>query len=93
MRSRVASASSFARSLILPVGLAAVCLLGGCTSRLAQYRANPSPAEDTLAQRHDDIDNAETIMADENFRMFNEDLGRALYWDRPSRLTPERIPW
>lgn len=68
----------------------------GCSaqqSRLAAYRANPTPEVDTLAQTHDDIDNRLTVTNDTNLRMLNEDIGRALLLDRPSRLTPKNIPY
>ncbi len=70
-------------------------LLGGCSTgdqRLDDVRADPTPDLDTLYQRPVDVDNALTVMADENGRMFWQDLGRALLLDRPSRLTREPIP-
>jgi len=65
--------------------------LGGC-STASKYRANLTPDLKTLYQREDDIRNAMAIMSDENGRMLNQDLGRAFYTDRPSRLTREPIP-
>lgn len=69
--------------------------LAGCASPsrtdISAIRSNPTPQEDTLYQNSDDIHNSLTIMADENFRMFTQDLGRAFYWDRPSRLTREPV--
>ena len=73
------------------VGLAA--LLGGCTtSRLDEIRADLTPELETLHERQDDMDNSGALMADENGRMFMQDLGRAFYTNRPSRLTPEPMP-
>jgi hypothetical protein len=69
-------------------------LLAGCTnplSRDARIRFSPTPELDTLYQRPVDIANALTLQEDENWRMFNQDLGRAFYVDRPSRLTREPI--
>jgi hypothetical protein len=69
--------------------------LVGCSGSLgrdAAIRSDPTPEMDTLAQRPVDIDNAMALMADENWRMFTQDLGRVLYTDRPSRLTREPIP-
>ena len=69
-----------------------LCALGAC-SRTQQYRMDPTPELDTLSQRHDDIDNALTIMADTNFRNMNQDIGRVMLMERPSRLSPQRIPY
>lgn len=81
-------------SLALCVSAAAVLLVaGGCQSSKARdIRMNPTPELDTLAQREVDVDNALTVTFDENIRMFKQDLGRAFYTDRPSRLTRETIP-
>ena len=80
--------------------LVASMVFAGCAvSQRSDYaqtekiRSNLTPNLDTLHQRPDDIANALTIMADENGRMFWQDLGRALYVDRPSRLTREPVPW
>ncbi|MBL8764620.1 MAG: hypothetical protein JNM07_10170 [Phycisphaerae bacterium] len=99
-RTMTSSRRSFALCLIRTAApLAAtvvVGLAGGCQSeserQLAEIRRNPTPELDTLSQRHDDIDNTLTVMADENFRMLNEDLGRFWLLDRPSRLSPTRMP-
>lgn len=80
--------------------IAVACASAGCEmpgrsspfSRDALIRANLTPELDTLAQRPVDIENALTIMSDENLRMFNNDLGRVFYTDRPSRLSPYPIP-
>ena len=81
-------------SLALSVSAAASLLIaGGCQSSKARdIRMNPTPELDTLAQREVDVDNALTVTFDENIRMFKQDLGRAFYTDRPSRLTRETIP-
>jgi len=79
----------------------AAATLAGCTTagssadhaQAERIRANLTPELDTLYQRPDDMNNAMTVMADENGRMFWQDLGRAFYWDRPSRLTREPVPW
>jgi hypothetical protein len=77
---------------------AAAALLAGCggsntaAARDAMVRANPTPELDTLYQRPVDIDNRITLVEDENWRMFTEDLGRFWLFERPSRLTRERIP-
>lgn len=85
-----------ARTLI--PALASVALaaaLGACSgtpSRYESVKSDPTPNLDTLYQRPVDIDNAVVVTFDENSRMFIQDLGRAFYWDRPSRLTREPIP-
>ena len=70
--------------------------LAGCSaqqSRLASYRSNPTPELDTLSQRHDDIDNRLTVTNDTNLRQLNEDIGKALLLDRPSRLSIKGVPY
>lgn len=81
-------------SLIASCLLAATALtLGACeTSRYQAVKDDPTPNLDTLYQRPQDVDNALVVMWDENWRMFTQDLGRAFYVDRPSRLTREPVP-
>jgi hypothetical protein len=83
-------------ALTLLAGAGAVSQLGGCylagTNRWDSIRSNPSPNISTLSQRPQDVSNAMTVTFDEDLRMFNEDLGRAFYTDRPSRLTKEPMP-
>jgi outer membrane murein-binding lipoprotein Lpp len=80
------------------VALSGVGLISGCCNtgdaRLDEVRADPSPNVDTLMQRPADIENAMTVTADENGRMFWEDMGRVWLMDRPSRLSrePHMIP-
>ena len=77
------------------VSLGGVIALGGCSSTSSDamsVRLEPSPELTTLYERPSDVYNNLAIMVDENERMFWEDLGRAFYWDRPSRLTPEPMP-
>lgn len=89
------------RLICLALGTAAATTLVGCTTLTSEadyaqaerIRANLTPELDTLYQRPDDMTNAMTIMADENGRMFWQDLGRVFYTDRPSRLTREPVPW
>jgi hypothetical protein len=92
------STTSLLRSTITVAALAVVVAapLVGCQSeadrRAARIRRNLTPELDTLYQREDDIDNVLALTFDENGRMILQDLGRAFYTDRPSRLTPEPIP-
>lgn len=85
------------KSRLAPTATAAALLafaaLTGCESTgIDAVRADPTPALETLSQREDDVNNAMTVTADENWRMFWQDLGRAFLFDRPSRLTPEPSP-
>lgn len=81
---------------VLAAALLATCgMLSGCGTGDAQLdavRADPTPELDTLYQRPVEIDNKLTVAADENLRMFWQDVGRAMYVNRPSRLTPENVP-
>lgn len=85
-----------ARSLALLAGAALTAAITGCANdpfeRATMIRLSPTPELKTLYQRPADVANAWAIMDDENWRMFNQDLGRAFYTDRPSRLTREPIP-
>jgi hypothetical protein len=73
--------------------LATAGLVGGCTTtREEDIHADLTPELETLHERQADMDNSWTLMMDENGRMFVEDLGRAWYTNRPSRLTPEPVP-
>ena len=68
--------------------------LTGCTDN-ARYEAikeDPAPNILTLDERVEDADNNWTISRNENWRMFWQDMGRAFYTDRPSRLTREPVP-
>lgn len=81
------------RHAALLTTLAGIALLSGCTeSRYQQVKDDATPNLDTLYQRPEDVDNALVVTFDENGRMFWQDLGRAFYVDRPSRLTREPIP-
>lgn len=79
--------------------LGGVATLGGCGAATpgestTSIRLNPTPVEQTLYETQDDIDNRiYGITFDQNLLMMNEDLGRALLLDRPSRLTPEPVAY
>ncbi len=64
---------------------AAAVALTGCS--------NPTPGMVTLSQTQTEVDNRLTLIGSEDGRMFNADLGRIFYLDRPSRLTPGAVPW
>ncbi len=84
------------RRTIAALALAAAACSVGCSSSsnaprhagdVSAIRANPSPAMHTLAGRHTDAKNRRTVTIDTNLRMFTEDWERAMFLDRPSRLT------
>ncbi len=83
-----------ATTLTLAALAALAGLAGGCadSTRADDIRADLTPELETLYERQADMDNNGALTADENGRMFPEDLGRALYTNRPSRLTPEPVP-
>lgn len=85
-----------ARLLLAAALFAGVAISSGCSSskdkRVAELRSNPTPEMQTLYQRQDDVDNALAVYFNEMDRMFWQDMGRAFYTDRPSRLTPEPMP-
>lgn len=78
------------------LGLTAVAL-SGCQSAdhtdvsTDAILKNPSPELRTLTERPVDVSRNYHITADQNKRMFWEDLGRFWYTDRPSRLTPANV--
>jgi len=83
------------RSLVLTaVPFLAAAALDGCAqpTRHEAILADVTPELETLHERQSDMDNNWALMLDENGRMFLQDLGRAFYVNRPSRLTPEPIP-
>ncbi len=84
------------RRTVAALALAAAAAASiGCSSSNAPrhagdidaIRANPSPAMHTLAGRKTDAYNRRTVTVDSNLRMFTEDWERAMFFDRPSRLT------
>ena len=46
-----------------------------------------------MSSRPDDSDRIMAVNSNINWRMFWDDWGRALYLDRPSRLTPQAVPY
>ena len=86
------------RSMLCTLALVGGGLGAGCASEDYSYeaareiRGNATPNLDTLTQRRVDIDNAVAVTFDTNGRLFNEDLGRFMLFDRPSHLTPTPMP-
>lgn len=77
-----------ASALIIGAGLTV-----GCSSskdnRVVEIRHHLTPEMKTLSKRPDDVKNSLAIYFNEMDRMFWQDVGRAFYTDRPSRMTPE----
>jgi hypothetical protein len=80
--------------------LAALGVVGGCTNAakpgesLSAIRLNPTPAEVTLNETKDEIDNRiYGITFDQNWLMMTRDAGRVMLLERPSRLAPEPIAY
>ncbi|MFU8827841.1 MAG: hypothetical protein ACNA8P_00215 [Phycisphaerales bacterium] len=74
----------------LAAGLCAMSLsLAGCItgadSRHREFLANPTPDLDTYAESRAEMDNRAATTLDTNFRMFNDDLDRLFFMDRPMR--------
>lgn len=91
------NARNNARLLLATALLAGAAFSSGCSSskdsRVKALRSDPTPEMKTLYQRKDDVNNALAIYFNEMDRMFWQDMGRAFYTDRPSRLTPEPTPY
>ncbi len=81
---------------VVSVGIVLAALAGCETHPMSgvadSYRLNPSPAEETLSERAEDILNRAALVNDENLRMGYEDWERLWLYERPSRLSPTQIP-
>ena len=85
-------AISLATLMIASTGVA----LTGCSktsSRLGAIRKHPAPELRSLANTRDETRNNWATVRTTNNRNFRDALGRALYVDRPSRLTPSSMPY
>jgi hypothetical protein len=72
---------------------AALVLLAGCSSdpmdvSYSSISRNLTPELQGLAERPIDVNRNLSVTANQNWRMASGDLGRALYTDHPSRLSP-----
>jgi hypothetical protein len=73
--------------------LLGLLVLAGCASdpnnvSFGAIKANPEPEMLTMTERKVDTERAFAIQYDQNWRQFWQDLGRALYIDHPSRMSP-----
>ena len=67
--------------------IATLVLLTGCTrNRVGLDNVTPSMA--TLSQTYTDVNVDLEMVDNQNNKMFEEDLGRVWYTNRPSRLSP-----
>ncbi|MFG0257858.1 MAG: hypothetical protein ACF8GE_08160 [Phycisphaerales bacterium JB043] len=66
---------------------------GSTSTRLGAIRSNPAPELHRLALTHNEAKNSHAITRSTNIRNFRSTLTRALYLDRPTRLTPAPIPY
>jgi hypothetical protein len=65
---------------------ALAAILTGCAS------TDPSPSVAALGRSDAEVSETYTISSDTNYRAIINDLERAFYTDRPSRLSPNPIP-
>jgi len=85
------------RRVSLVLGAAALAALAGMAgpagcSKHQQIRTRPTPELWSLHARPTDANNQIAVTANENWRMFWEDMGRLWLLDRPTRLTPAPVP-
>jgi len=74
----------------------AVCLSGCNSDRDVSYKhitGHLTPELKGLAERPVDDHNAFAIASNEDLRMFWDDIGRSLYTDQPTRLSPFPITY
>lgn len=82
----------FARTAFAASLFAAIAAFAGCSAedaQLAEVRSNPTPELMSLGDSMDSNVNTATATTSTNLRAVNNDLGRLLLLDRPSRLTPQ----
>jgi len=69
--------------------------MSGCakSTRVGQIRAQPAPEMKTLDRTAAERKNNWATVRGTNVRNFNSTVGRFLYLDRPTRLTPAPVPY
>lgn len=89
--------TALASLALLAVGVCASgCLYSGprkTEGAANKIRYNLTPELYNVAQRPADVRNALAYHSNTNIRMLRSDLGRVMLLDRPSRLTPEPVPY
>jgi hypothetical protein len=86
------------RNATLTLAALAACaaaFCGGCSTTGSSYNAvstNPTPELLTLDQRPIDYRTMVAVSWNSNNRTIPSDIARAIYIDRPSRLTPYPVP-
>ncbi len=78
--------STIAKSISIAALGALTALASGCAA------TDPSPSMTSLGRSDSELARTYTIASDENIRQIIDDLDRAFYTDRPSRLSPMAIP-
>ncbi|MBC8202841.1 MAG: hypothetical protein H8E91_03340 [Planctomycetes bacterium] len=67
--------------------IATLLLFAGCVdNRVGLHDVTPEMS--TLSQTYNDVDIDLAMVDNQNNRMFEDDLGRVWYTNRPSRLSP-----
>ena len=83
----------------LTLGALAAAVLVGCSSSrphnvsFGSISGNLTPELEGLTDRPVDNERNVAVTNNMNWRMFSDDLGRALYVDHPSRLSPYPITY
>ena len=83
----------------LTLGILGGALLAGCGSSnpsqvsFGAISSNLTPELQGLTDRPVDNERNVAVANNQNWRMFSDDLGRALYIDHPSRLSPYPITY
>lgn len=77
------------------LALTASAAFSGCarSTRTGAIRHAPAPELKSLAGTRADMKNRWATVRSTDLRMLNDSLGRALYIDRPTRLSPSPIPY
>ncbi len=83
----------------LTLGALAAAVLVGCSSSspydvsFGAISGNLTPELEGMTDRPIDNERNVAVANNQNWRMFSDDLGRALYIDHPSRLSPYPITY
>jgi len=81
---------------LISVAVLAVGVVGCDSNKNVSYKhitSHLTPELQGLAERPVDDHNAFAVSSNQNLRMFWDDVGRSLYLDQPSRLSPYPITY